>query len=56
MVRSVISLCEGVKTRVRVNCELSEIRIKVGCTKDMFSPFFSCGGCCHSLGMSGCVN
>ena len=39
LVRSVMSLYEGVKTRVRVDYELSEeLKVKVGCTKDL---------CCH---------
>ena len=37
--RSVMSLYEGAKTRVRVGSELSEeFEVKVGCTKDL---------CCH---------
>ena len=39
LVRSVMSLHEGAKTRVRVDSELSEeVEAKVGCTKDL---------CCH---------
>ena len=36
LVRSVMSLYEGAKTRVRVDCELSEVKWE--CTKDL---------CCH---------
>ena len=39
LVRSVMSLYEGAKTRVRVDSELSEeFEVIVGCTKDL---------CCH---------
>ena len=39
LVRSVMSLYEGAKTRVRVDFEMSEeFEVKVGCTK---------GLCCH---------
>ena len=39
LVRSVMSLCEGAKTRVGVDYEMSEeVEVKVGCTKDL---------CCH---------
>ena len=41
LVRSVMSLYDGTKTRVRVDSELSEaFRLKWGCTKDL---------CCHLL-------
>ena len=39
LVRSVLGLYEGVKTRVRVDSELSEVfEVNAGCTKDL---------CCH---------
>ena len=41
LARSVISLHEGAKTRVRVDSELSEeFEVKVGCTKDMCRHLF----------------
>ena len=41
LVGSVISLCEGAKTRVRVDYELSEeFEVKVGCTKVLFCHLF----------------
>ena len=39
LVRSVMGMYEGAKTRVSVDCEMSEeFEVKAGCTKDM---------CCH---------
>ena len=41
LVRSMMSLYEGAKTRVRVESELSEeFEVKVGCTKDLFCLLF----------------
>ena len=47
LVRSVINLYEGAKTRVRVHSDLSEV--KVECTKDLCCHLFFCTGgrCCH---------
>ena len=43
LARSVLSLYEGAKTRVRVDCDLSkELMLKCGCTKDQ---------CCHHFFM-----
>ena len=51
LVRSVMSLNEGAKIRVRVDSELSEeFEAKVGMHQEsVLSPFCfcSCGGCCH---------
>ena len=42
LVRSVMSLCEGAKTKARVDCELSEeIEVKVGMHQgSVLSPLF----------------
>ena len=51
LVRSVMSLYEGAKTRVRVDSELSEeFEVKVGMHQEsVLSPFPFCsvGRCCH---------
>ena len=49
LAKSVMSLYEGAKTRVRVDSELSEeFEVKVGVYQgSVLSPFiFSCGRCC----------
>ena len=44
LVRSVMSLCEGAKTRVREDSELSEeLEVQWGCTKDL---------CCHLFALA----
>ena len=49
--RSVMSLCAGAKTGVRVDSEWSdEFEVKLGIHwHSMNSPFYSCGRCCHWL-------
>ena len=50
LVRSMMSLNKGAKTRVRVDCELSEeFEVKVGMHQGSEqSPFFCSGDrCCH---------
>ena len=52
LVRSVMSLYDGAKTRVRVDFVLSEeFEVKVGMHQgSVLSPFFcSCGRCCHRI-------
>ena len=40
LVRSVMRLCEGAKTKVKLDSALSEdSEVKLGCTKDVFAPF-----------------
>ena len=57
LIRPVMSLYEGAKTRVRVNSELSEeFEVKVGMHHgSVLSPFCSCDRCCNCNGWIGCV-
>ena len=58
LARSVMTLCEGVKSRVRVDCELSEeLEVKGGIHKgSVFLPFIvSFARCCSVIGKSWCV-
>ena len=49
LVRSVMSLYEVGKTRVRMDYELSEeFVVNVGMHQgSVLSPFYNCGCCCH---------
>ena len=56
--KSVMSLHEGAKTRIRVDSELSEeFEVKVGMHQgSVLSPFFcSCHRCCHQICQRGCA-
>ena len=50
LVRSVMSVYNGAKTRVRVDIECQrKVNINLGCMKDLYCHFcfYSCCGRCH---------